>query len=895
MRRTLLIAIAVPCLACGGGTSGGSNDPGRDLGGIDVPVLDPGMDPALDAIEDPGSGLDLWQPQELPPVEDVPDTDAPAGPLEPREADGRVTVSDGRITLVYDLSRGTFDLGRVPGQDGLIGAHSEAVLTVRGDAATISSSAPGPRIQWQAITAPDELGDAVVLRFDASPANSLGGIATYIALHRDHPAVTLRSIVVMPFREGVVVQEIRPVVARFEDGATLMLGPGTRDALVLDNGREILFDFLSDLRVVGTDPGGATGPGLASNWTGALCTPSASCLVAGFVTQDRAMGLVTTDHRPGSAVQVDGQEGLSRFELRSAFLPPTALEATRVLSSDVAWLDFTTDAHEGLVRLGRGIARYNGVQALPDPLSSWNSWGGGTGSGGRGSDIDEAFILANLEAARQHLVPYGLSHFLVDDGWAKDDGSWTTDESRFPRHGGEDGMKWLAGRIREAGLVPGIWTAPFRVRADAPLLQQHPDWVLPLSDLGVAALGGGGQDRILDPSLPAVQQYLGDVFRRLSGDWGYRVFKVDFSVYAIFGQQYGQAGSKSGLGHYRQALRAIREAIGPEGMLMVVAGTLAPAGIAESVRLTLDNEPRWQDPESWFDQGIKPTVLTASHRYWMGNTAFVAHPDLIFFREGLTADEARTFALWASLFGGVLKLGEPFTWLADHQDPLDLFQRMLPAVAVLPEPLDLWDRRWPETWEAAFPGPGGAYRMLGAFHWGNNANPWTEETLSEVPRTLRFPMPSPGEGVAGTAVLDTVVGEWKCDGTEPLWTRPLDLTLSPRTGTLLVARPAPEDPEKAPWFLATDRHLLGGVAEVAEVLRDPSAGTLEVRFARAVAGRPVVVHLLAAAGSTVQGEVSGGGDASLETRQVCGAQEHQAWTFLPSAPDARLSLHQTGL
>ncbi|MBP7126448.1 alpha-galactosidase [Myxococcota bacterium] len=894
MRRTMLIGTLVSCLACGGGSSGGTQDPGRDPGTTDVPDSDTGSDNAPDAIEDPGSATDAWQPQELPPVEDLLVQDVPAGLLEPREVDGRVTVTDGRITLVYDLARGTFDLGRVPGEDGLVGAHSEALLTVRGDEATISSASPGPRIQWQAITAPDELGEAVVLRFDASPANSLGGIATYIALHRDHPAVTMRSIVVMPFREGVLVREIRPVVARYEDGATLMLGRGTRDALVMDNGREILFDFLSDLRVVGSDPGGATGPGLASNWTGALCTPASSCLVAGFVTQDRAMGLVTTDHVPGAAVQVGGEDGLSRFELRSAFLPPTALEATRVLSSDVAWLDFTTDAHEGLLRLGRGIALYNGVGSLPDPPSSWNSWGGGSGSGGQGSNIDEAFLLANLEAARRDLVPYGLSHFLVDDGWAKTDGSWTTDESRFPRHGSEDGMKWLAGRIREAGLIPGIWTAPFRVRADAPLLQQHPDWVLPLSDLGTAALGGEGQDRILDPSLPEVQQYLRDIFRRLAGDWGYRLFKVDFSVYAVFGETYGQAGSRSGLGHYRQALRAIREAIGPEGMLMIVAGTLAPAGIAEGVRLTLDNQPRWNDPQSWFDQGIKPTVLTASHRYWMGNTAFVAHPDLVFFRDPLTADEARTFALWASLFGGFLKLGEPFTWLSDHEDPLDLFRRMLPAVAVLPKPLDLWDRRWPETWEAAFPGPGGAYRILGAFHWGNNADPWTEESLAESPRLLRFPVPSAGEGSAGTAVLDTVAGEWTCDGEEPLWTRPLEVTLSPRTGTLLVARPAPESPDQAPWFLATDRHLLGGVAEVEDAVRDPAEGTLEVRFRRAVAGRAVSVHVLAATGSGVQAQVTGGGEATGATRRVCGSLEHQAWTFVPSGPDARLVLRQTG-
>jgi hypothetical protein len=871
MRRwTFLVAVLAAAMvgACGG--SSGGTDPGTDPG-TDGTVDDVVGDTPADALPDapPGDTVVEDLPEEVPPTDT--DEDVPSGPLIPKEEGDKLTVSNGVVTLVYDLAKGTFDLGVVPGQDGLINAHSEAVLTVQGAETTIASSDPGPRIQYQSVFGPDELGEAVVIRFDAVPTNKIGGVATYIALHRTTPAVTFRTIVAMPFANDVQVQEIRPVVADFEDGAALHLGPGTRDAVVVDNGSEILLDFKADAQLVGENPGGTVGPGLASNWSAVVCTAAKSCAVAGFVTTTKAIGLVTTDQRSGSAVTVGGEEGLSLFSIRSHFQPYANLDVGRTQSSDVAYVDLTNSSYEGLKRFGRAIATINNRQPPAVPPSSWNSWGGGGGSGGAGQGIDETFILQNLEAATRDFLPYGMDYFLIDDGWQKDDGTWTTDTAKFPKHGAQDGMAWMADQITAAGFLPGMWAAPFRVGKDWPIATQHPDWLLTLDAFGTMALGATSNYAMLDPSNPAVKAYLTEIYTRVTKDWGYRFLKLDFSVYAMFGTNYSVAG-RSGLSLYKEALQVIRDAIGPDVVLMIVSGTGANYGIADAQRLSLDNMPRWGSTMSPFDQGIRATVLSASHRYWMGNTVWSNNPDLVFFRDdqGLTADEAHAFALFVSVFGGIVKLGESFTYLATHPEALSLVERMVPPLTTFPEPLDLFQKRWPELWRVPMADLGLNCNVYGLFHWGENRNIVAQQDVDESARTLTIPAIVDATSGGPRVFFDLEEGTVLTDPDgKALRTGDVDVTMPPRTGRLLLARAVPSFGGVGPVFLATDRHLMGGGGVLTETAEDANSTT--IAFTKAVPGRVTTMSFLVATGAQTEVQVLDATDVTHETTPLADA------------------------
>jgi hypothetical protein len=598
--------------------------------------------------------------------------------------------------------------------------------------------------------------------------------------------------------------------------------------------------------MVGENSGGVVGKGFASNWSAAVCTAAKSCAVAGFVTTNIAIGVVTTDRIPGESVIINGDDGLTTFSVRNLFRPTVALAAGVSLASDLAYLDLTGNSHEGLLRLGRAIAAFNDRQPPAVPPSSWNSWAGGGGSGGAGQGIDEMFILENLDAATRDFLPYGMDYFLIDDGWQKDDGLWMTDETKFPKHGELDGMAWMADQIVAAGFLPGIWAAPFRVGKDWPVAIDHPDWLLKLDDFGTIALGSTSGYAMLDPSNEEVREYLRGIYSRITKDWGYRFLKLDFSVYSMFGTNYVVAG-KTGLALYKEALQVIREVIGPDVVLMIVSGTGVNYGVADAARLTLDNMPRWGVSASMFDQGIRTTVLSASHRYWMGNTVWSNNPDLLFFRDtqGLTANEAHTFALFASVYSGIVKLGESFTDLAALPEALALVERMVPPIAAFPEPMDLFQKRYPELWRVPMAATGANYDVYGLFHWGENRDMPAQKDMDESERMLTIPAevtPRVYFDLESGVALTDVEGNAIRQGD-------VEVLMSARSGRIVMARAVSALGSSGPVFLATDRHLMGGAGVLAEQV-DGDKGT-KVVFTKAVPGRVTKVSFLVAKDAVV--------------------------------------------
>ena len=74
----------------------------------------------------------------------------------------------------------------------------------------------------------------------------------------------------------------------------------------------------------------------------------------------------------------------------------------------------------------------------------------------------------------------GAELFVIDDGWMPGRvnslaglGDWTPDPDRFPR-----GLKPIADRCHEAGMLFGLWVEPEMVNPDSDLFRAHPDWVI---------------------------------------------------------------------------------------------------------------------------------------------------------------------------------------------------------------------------------------------------------------------------------------------------------------------------------------------------------------------------------------------------------------------------------
>ena len=84
-----------------------------------------------------------------------------------------------------------------------------------------------------------------------------------------------------------------------------------------------------------------------------------------------------------------------------------------------------------------------------------------------------------LDLARQ-AGELGIELFVLDDGWFKnrcDDtqglGDWLEDEEKFSH-----GLKTLAQKIKEKGLLFGLWFEPEMISKNSELYKNHSDWVI---------------------------------------------------------------------------------------------------------------------------------------------------------------------------------------------------------------------------------------------------------------------------------------------------------------------------------------------------------------------------------------------------------------------------------
>jgi hypothetical protein len=866
---------------CGGGGTD-TADAGPDA--LDVPG-DTGLD------QGPGDAADTVDPDALPDAHDAgidglddATTDVPpvshAG-VTATQAGSRVMVTNGRISLEYDLATGRFNLFDDP--DPWVGhiakvtlrnAESRALYKTGDQDHQVSTSNPGSRT-WAAEPLADNLGEGLVVAFTTRIDDSDPTLVVRFEFRQGTTYLT-SDMDLLWFSSAAADPRIRvyslsPIVVDGESDGALFLGPDPATHNVLDNGYDLFFDFESRVRPVGSAMSIFFGAGLVSNWSmGISDTASNAALAAGFMTSRRGVGLVALDYNAGSAPTEDGRKGMDRFESlsryldgRAAMTPHDATGANYGLTSEIFYVDIApATAQEGLEDFAKRHALRNGKRVWTDVPTGWNSWGGGSGSGGYGTNIDEALILKNLDHAEADFKAHGMKWFMLDDGWQVADGDWRTNPDRFPDHevDGEmvEGMAWLAHEIRSRGMIPAIWISPFTVDKDSQLAIDHPDWFATTGgEIGALATGYvPANQHILDLSHPEVLEWLRDLFHKVTQVWGYKWIKMDFAYFALFNtDMYDPDLTPSEA--YSNALAVIREAIGPDTFFLLVSTIGLGMEHADGDRITLDNEPWWGDPTGSEVQGFKPTVFTVAHRYWMSHGLWVNHPDLIFFRDdyGLTMNEARTFVSLVGLTGGIVKLGENYEDMHFNPDWREAVYRLLPVYPRTARPLDLFLREYPEIWSLPVQREDRTWHALGLFNWGKNRNiggEWVPDLARPTPadepdRTLTVNLGDLGmDPGARTLALDSWNGtwEWLEDGV-------VSRTLSPRTESVLILHPEPSHPAVA----ATSEHLLGGAVEVSDEAWIAAAGRL--RFCvNTVPGRRTSVWVMDA--GLVPGDVYAG-------------------------------------
>ena len=128
----------------------------------------------------------------------------------------------------------------------------------------------------------------------------------------------------------------------------------------------------------------------------------------------------------------------------------------------------------------------------------------------------------------------GCEYFVIDAGWYAERsedwsstvGAWQPSKTRWPR-----GIRFVLDRIREKGMVPGLWLEPEVAGKHSTLAEKPDNWFFLRHSQRVIK----NSRLLLDFRNPEVRSYLDNVVERLVNEYGVGYIKMDYNTDTLEG------------------------------------------------------------------------------------------------------------------------------------------------------------------------------------------------------------------------------------------------------------------------------------------------------------------------------------------------------------------------
>ncbi|MCQ2792546.1 MAG: alpha-galactosidase [Bacilli bacterium] len=301
-----------------------------------------------------------------------------------------------------------------------------------------------------------------------------------------------------------------------------------------------------------------------------------------------------------------------------------------------------------------------------------------------GQTITYRDCLTNLKIIKKKKLP--IDTFQIDDGWEASVGSWYANE-KF------DEMAKVSKKIREFGLTPGLWTAPFVLDKESNIAKARPNWILKDTDgKPCIFLVNKKEHYIIDITIKETWTYLEKLYRKLTKMNGFVYHKLDFTRAPITAINPNYKNKYiTIIEAYRNACLSIRKGMGDSFFLMC-GGLYDPViGIVDGQRSGSDVLSMWDAPNrggKTLPYTIKQNVLRYYMNEWWYNDpdAFIirrnkkAHKGLKLSLGLLNDEEVKTSTINQLLGGGLFSMTEPLDKIDD--DRLNNLYHLLPLKKV---------------------------------------------------------------------------------------------------------------------------------------------------------------------------------------------------------------------
>jgi alpha-galactosidase len=310
----------------------------------------------------------------------------------------------------------------------------------------------------------------------------------------------------------------------------------------------------------------------------------------------------------------------------------------------------------------------------------------------------------------------GAEYFCIDAGWyaeAAEDwwdtvGAWKPSMTRFP-----GGIAEVLGRIRAAGMVPGLWLEPEVVGVRSPIAAQLPDQAF-FTRRGRRVVENGRYQ--LDLRHPAAVKHLDEAVDFAVGELGAGYLKLDYNIDAGPGTDAGGLSAGAGLLDHNRAHLDWLDAVLDRHPGLVIENCASGgmrADYAMLSRLQLQSTSDQQDLLRY-----APIIAAAPAAMASEQAASWAYPQPDF------SDEQIVFTLCGALLGRIHLSGH-IDRMTDAQcrlvtDAVDVYKSVR---ADLPGALPFWPLGlpgWSDSWLAlGMRVPTGAYLVV----WHRDGGP----------------------------------------------------------------------------------------------------------------------------------------------------------------------------
>ncbi len=574
------------------------------------------------------------------------------------------TVETGPLSATFDTNRGSFEVNLASGEALLKGAVSRAVTTTVSRA---TSDSQYERVE-EAKPVSDALGNGKQIIAHCTDAKGALDIAVRLTTYDQPACLTVETICTNTSHErSILLPSIEPIRAA--------VGHWAGASKLLTNGK-----MYYDAGAVRNLKAGETIEGW---WS--VCFYAGErqpALVIGYLENKASLGRVL--------VEPSAQPGEFSLTVESGYQPGFTLEPGQSISSDRVIFVVAKTPYHALEAYAQAIADVHQPRLNP-PINGWCSWFSVFGN------VTEQEVLRNAEFAAKHLKPCGFEYIQIDDGFYRAFGDWEGN-AKFPH-----GMKWLASKIRELGLKPGIWFAPYVIGSDSAICKEHPDWLVHRPDGKLKQIGPGlvedsEQARAANPKLyaldishPQAAEWFGKLFDTAANDWGYEMFKIDFVDWSLLTADrfYRPTATRAGL--YRQGFEIMRQAVGPRRHLLDCGPGPVTVGLLDSMRIELD-----QPPVTWNQYFLQPASSgpAMAKRYYYHGKTWISDADMLVMHQ-LTVTQAQAAATLLALSGGNSISGDRLTDLDAPR--LEILKKTLPSYGHAARPVDMFEQARPEV------------------------------------------------------------------------------------------------------------------------------------------------------------------------------------------------------